>query len=142
PAAIVDAMSSLRSHLGRIARGKGNAAHVLQTIAGVIDPVLAQEWRGERVFFHGLRARGILDGFEGKRILEIGPKHGQDSMLLASLRPSELVLIDLPSKDALNRSWLGSVEREVPTRFVQANLLYLTPGEVTELGHFDLVWCT
>ena len=40
---------------------------------------------GERIIFHRLKAQGFLDAFVNKRILEIGPKHGKDSLLLATL---------------------------------------------------------
>ena len=62
----------------------------------LVDPRHISEICEERVVFNHIKAQGFLDGFENKRILEIGPKHGKDSLLLATLNPSELVLIDLP----------------------------------------------
>jgi hypothetical protein len=60
-----------------------------------VDPGFADELAEKpRVVFHRLQERGMLTGFEGKRILEIGPKHGWDSALLASLGPAELVMLD------------------------------------------------
>lgn len=38
------------------------------------------------------------DRLLGKRILEISPKDSLDSIRLASLNPSELIMIDLPEK--------------------------------------------
>jgi len=107
----------------------------------VADPRRIAESRGERVVFRHLERSGFLSRFAGARILEIGPNHGADSRLLAHLGPSELVLLDLPEKDELVRSWLPEIEGLAPTRFVSANLLYLTPSELSELGSFDLVWC-
>jgi SAM-dependent methyltransferase len=104
-----------------------------------LDRRFAEEVRGERVVFRRLQRRGFLDGLAGKRILEIGPKHGEDSALLAALGPAELVLLDLPEKAPLVRSWLPRIG--VPTRFVEGNLLYLSPDELQALGRFDLVWC-
>ena len=111
----------------------------LSRVAAKLDPRLAEEVRGERVVFRRLAARGYLQGLTGKRILEIGPKHGQDSVLLAGLDPAELVLVDLPEKAALVESWLPGIE--CPTRFVEGNLLFLPPDELASLGEFDLVWC-
>jgi len=74
----------------------------------------------------------------GGRILEIGPKHGLDTRLLATLEPRELVTVDLAEKAAEIASWLP----EVPAaRHVEANVLYLSERERTELGRFDVVWC-
>jgi SAM-dependent methyltransferase len=100
------------------------------------DPRLAVEAR-ERIVFHHLARAGRLERFRGARILEIGPKHGEDSRLLATLEPEELVLLDLPEKDELVRSWLP----EIGARYVSGNLLYLDPGKRAALGSFDLVWC-
>ncbi len=105
------------------------------------DPRRIAESTGERVTFRHLERTGFLDRFAGSRVLEIGPKHGLDSRLLAGLGPSELVLVDLPEKDALIRDWYAEVERLAPTRHISANLLYLTHEELAALGTFDLVWC-
>jgi hypothetical protein len=83
----------------------------------------------------GLYSR--LERFRGGRILEIGPKHGEDTRLLATLEPEELVLLDLPEKDALVRSWLS----EVDAGYVSGNPLSLSRDELCGLGSFDLVWC-
>jgi SAM-dependent methyltransferase len=101
------------------------------------DPRLAIEAR-ERIVFHHLARAGRLDRFRGGRILEIGPKHGEDSRLLATLEPEELVLLDLAEKDELVRSWLIDVPG---ARHVSGNLLYLDREERAALGSFDLVWC-
>jgi 2-polyprenyl-3-methyl-5-hydroxy-6-metoxy-1,4-benzoquinol methylase len=74
----------------------------------------------------------------GGRILEIGPKHGLDTRLLATLEPRELVTIDLPEKVETVSSWLP----EVPAaRHIEANVLHLGERERAELGRFDIVWC-
>ncbi len=102
------------------------------------DPRHIQEGK-ERIVFQTLRRNGRLDRFRGGRILEIGPKHGEDSRLLAQLEPSELVLLDLPEKEELVRTWVDELAVR-PTRMT-GNLLYLEPEELTALGRFDLVWC-
>ena len=91
--------------------------------------------------FRYLLQTGAFAQLTSPRILEIGPKHGQDSALLATLAPRELVLIDLPEKRELIETWLPPLAERVPTRFLEANLLYLDPAEVAALGTFDLVWC-
>ena len=108
---------------------------------GVIDRLLARtsgkrrrELGGARVVFDHLRSELPRGG----RILEIGPKHGLDTRLLATLEPRELVTVDLPEKADTIASWLP----EVPvTRHVEANVLQMGERERAELGRFDLVWC-
>lgn len=109
----------------------------------VADPARLVEVSGERVVFRALSESGFLERFRGGRILEIGPKHGGDSRLLASLQPSELVLLDLPEKDKLVDTWLSELEREsgCDVRYVSGNLLYLERESLEQLGTFDLVWC-
>ena len=91
--------------------------------------------------FDRLAESGYLEVFQGKRILEVGPKHGHDSRRLAELAPAELVLLELPEKRELVRGWLPDVEARAAVRYVEGNLLYLSPAERGELGSFDLVWC-
>ncbi|HUU08457.1 MAG TPA: DUF1698 domain-containing protein [Dehalococcoidales bacterium] len=105
------------------------------------DPRRIPEGAGERVVFIQLKRQGLLDRFAGKRILEVGPKHGKDSLLLASLKPSELVLIDLPEKTPSIKQWLPSIANLCRLSYIEGNLLYLNPEQYEQLGAFDLIWC-
>ena len=105
-----------------------------------VDPRRIDEIAGERVVFNHLKVKGFFNGLEGKRILEIGPKHGKDTMLLAKLNPSELILIDLPEKDSIVREWLPHVPCRRAT-YLEGNILYLTNEQYEQLGSFDLIWC-
>lgn len=78
--------------------------------------------------------------FQGKRILEIGPKDGLDSKRLASLQPSEQMMMDLPEKDQSVQDWLPEITCK--NRYMVANFMYITSQEYTALGKFDLIWCT
>lgn len=78
--------------------------------------------------------------FRGKRILEIGPKDGLDSKRLASLEPSELVMIDLPEKRDQVAKWLTEIR--CANRYIEANFMYIPQKEYLSLGKFDLIWCT
>jgi 2-polyprenyl-3-methyl-5-hydroxy-6-metoxy-1,4-benzoquinol methylase len=78
--------------------------------------------------------------FLGKRILEIGPKDGLDSKRLASLEPSELLMIDLPEKRDQVAKWLAEIQ--CAHRYIEANLMYIPYEEYLSLGKFDLIWCT
>ena len=64
-----------------------------------------RELGGARVVFDYLRPELPRGG----RILEIGPKHGLDTRLLATLEPRELVTVDLPEKAGEIASWLPEV---------------------------------
>lgn len=70
------------------------------------------------------------------RILEIGPKDGEDTRRLLALQPEKLVLLDLPDKkEALTKKLAdlaGLFELHI------GNFMY----EDLRLGLFDLVWCT
>jgi SAM-dependent methyltransferase len=75
----------------------------------------------------------------GLRILEIGPKDGEDTRRLLSLEPGELVLVDLPDKaDALKASLAAIPDPRI--ELVIGNLMY--DAELTGLAPFDIVWCT
>jgi 2-polyprenyl-3-methyl-5-hydroxy-6-metoxy-1,4-benzoquinol methylase len=78
--------------------------------------------------------------FQKKRLLEIGPKDGLDSKRLASLQPSELVMIDLPEKKQQVVAWLSDIS--CPHKYIEANFMYLPQEEYLSLGKFDLIWCT
>ena len=80
-----------------------------------------------------------LDGRTPRRILEIGPKDGQDSARLMTLKPDRLVLIDLPAMASQSRTWLATLD---PSRieYISANLMY--SPEVDRLEPFDCIWCT
>ena len=123
---------SSNSVLGKILRG----------CIKLYDVRLISEILGERFIFKNLQSEGFLEHYKGKRILEIGPKHGRDSLLLAGLEPDELVLLDLPEKDSMIQEWLPLVMKETRTNYLQGNILYLNPEEYEKLGKFDLIWCT
>ena len=117
-------------------------AHRLKrTWLRVADPRQLPELDGDRVVFKWLERHGQLTDMAGQRCLEVGPKHGRDSRLLAGLHPLELVLVDLPEKAELVRSWLPAVAEICPVRYEEANLLYLGADELARLGSFELVWC-
>lgn len=89
--------------------------------------------------------------FSNKRILEIGPKDGEDSLRLASLNPSELILIDLPeNKDPNHHNNKFHEEYFLPnykkidlnTKIIYENFNYIKKEKLNSLGKFDLIWCT
>src|SRR5262249_5795041 len=82
---------------------------------------------------------GYLDGRRPKRVLEIGPKDGQDTQRLLTLDPERLTLLDLPRLEASNRVWLERI-RTSRVEYVSATLMY--SEAVSRLEPFDVVWCT
>jgi len=78
--------------------------------------------------------------FNNKRILEIGPRDGEDSIRLEEFNPSEFVLIDLPDKEEINKQWLGDLKSN--HKFIQANFLYMSQEDYDSLGKFDLIYFT
>lgn len=131
-------MSRLPARLHQLAKGAYEKTR--RAVQRVLDPRRIRELDGERMVFEKLSSVGYLDSLEGQRVLEVGPKHGEDTRLLASLDPEELVLVDLPEKRDRVESWLPSVREECNVRFVEGNLLYMSDKQLEALGSFDLVW--
>ena len=80
------------------------------------------------------------DYFRDSRILEIGPKDGLDSKRLASLRPVELVMVDLPEKREGNEEWLDQITCQ--KKYIETNFMYMPKEDYDTLGSFRLIWCT
>jgi SAM-dependent methyltransferase len=80
-----------------------------------------------------------LDGRGPKRVVEIGPKDGQDTQRLLQLDPERLTLLDLPRLEASNRVWLDRI-RTSRIEYISAKFMY-SEG-VSRLEPFDVVWCT
>lgn len=89
------------------------------------------------LLFQDLRRK--LAGQRPLRILEIGPRDGEDTKRLLTLNPDVLVLVDLPDKEARVRQWLA--ELAAPNiELTIANIMY--DEECADLEPFDVVWCT
>ena len=74
-----------------------------------------------------------------RRVLEIGPKDGEDTRRLLTLGPERLTLVDLPRLEASNRRWLDAIDSS-RIQYVSANMMY--SPEVAALEPYDVVWCT
>jgi SAM-dependent methyltransferase len=74
-----------------------------------------------------------------RRVLEIGPKEGDDTRRLVTLAPEKLVLVDLPVQRANVESWLPKLSG-APVEAVFGNIMYDREFETVE--PFDIVWCT
>ena len=73
------------------------------------------------------------------RILEIGPRDGQDSVRLLTLDPAGLTLVELPHKRLTVDAWVGELN-EPRIELIYGNLMY--DPAFRDLEPFDLVWCT
>ncbi len=91
------------------------------------------------------------DTFFEKKILEIGPKDGEDTLRLRSLNPASITLIDLPllndENHHLNKYYKEFLKPNleklnVKSKLIFANFNYLKKEEYDELGKFDLIWFT
>lgn len=107
----------------------------------LFDPKRINELKGERVVFNHLKKIGFLDNFKNKRILEIGPKHGKDSFLLATLKPIEFMLIDLPSKRSMVDEWFPQLKSKINVEYIEGNILYFNQDQYEQLNKYDLIWC-
>lgn len=89
--------------------------------------------------------------FENKKVLEIGPRDGEDTLRLDTLKPSHISLIDLPIiQDETHHSnyyWENYMKENLkklktPYDFFLNNFHYMSNKELKDLGKFDLVWFT
>jgi SAM-dependent methyltransferase len=78
--------------------------------------------------------------FLKKRILEIGPKDGDDTFRLEKLNPEEIVMFDLPDKSNKTRKWIDHIK--VKNQFFEENFLYISSQKYEQLGKFKLIWFT
>ena len=78
------------------------------------------------------------ENFFDKRILEIGPRDGDDTQRLVDLKPKKLTLIDLPQDDR-DVKWLEKIDYDY--EFIEKNL-YMNRKEIEALGKFDLIYFT
>jgi SAM-dependent methyltransferase len=90
-----------------------------------------------KLLFDDLKAR--LGGRTPRRILEIGPKDGEDTRRLASLGAEKIVLIDLPNQQSRIEGWLPTLG-EVSIELIVGNFMY--DSSFNSIEPFDLVWCT
>lgn len=114
--------------------------HHLYKIRNPSSPVQPEPLMYRVALFHELLNIAGGDYFNGSRLLEIGPKDGLDSKRLASLSPQELVMIDLPEKRQGNEAWLNEID--CPSKYIEANFMYMPVLEYEALGRFKLIWCT
>ena len=80
------------------------------------------------------------DYFSNKRFLEIGPKDGEDTKRLYSLKPKDYVLFDLPDKNIENKKFKDILQEG--HELIIKNFLYLDKKEYNDLGKFDLIYFT
>jgi len=73
-----------------------------------------------------------------RRILEVGPKDGNDTRRLLELGPDVLTLVDLPRMKHVNEVWLRELDG-TNIEYISANLMYT---DVFDGREFDAIWCT
>lgn len=97
--------------------------------------------RGSRVDYRAAlfqEFREYLGAGHPRRILEIGPKDGEDTRRLLRLAPDTLTLVDLPRMETVNEAWLRDLDG-AKIEYVSANLMYTDALDGRE---FDAIWCT
>ncbi len=91
------------------------------------------------------------NSFYNKRILEIGPKDGEDTLRLETLQPESITLIDLPILKNKNHHLNEYYEEflkpnleklNVKHNLIFENFLYMKKSQYDGLGKFDLIWFT
>lgn len=90
--------------------------------------------------FNELKSIYGSEYFHYKRILEIGPKEGDDTKRLLQLYPSEFILYDLPDKEDVNNNWVHLLDKN--HKLFIKNFLYISNEEYEKLGKFDLIYFT
>lgn len=74
-----------------------------------------------------------------RRVLEIGPRDGQDTRRLLGLQPERLVLIDLPNQEEHVRAWLKQLDAP-NVELLIGNFMH--DPRIAGLEPFDVIWCT
>ena len=90
--------------------------------------------------FNELLNKYSTNHFEGKRVLEIGPRDGEDTFRLETLNPKEIIIFDLPDKTENNLPWLNNLK--VKHTFIEENFMYIDTTEFHKIGTFDLIYFT
>jgi SAM-dependent methyltransferase len=98
--------------------------------------------RGQRAdyrafLFEDLRRK--LGQTKPRRILEIGPRDGEDTQRLATLGAEEIVLVDLPNQKERIEQWLPKLGG-APVKLTYGNIMY--DRSFDNIAPFDVVWCT
>jgi SAM-dependent methyltransferase len=112
---------------------------ILRVVRGVQRRLLGGPPPGDYRVYLFQELMAYLAGRRPKRVLEIGPKDGEDTQRLLTLDPERLMLLDLPRLEASNRVWLDRI-RTSRIEYVSANLMY--SEAMCRLEPFDVVWCT
>jgi SAM-dependent methyltransferase len=114
---------------------RDHAPESIKKLARSLLGAPAKDYRGH--LFDELVTR--LAGKRPARILEIGPKDGLDTARLLTLRPDQLLMIDLADKSVNNDVWYAKLARPgLELRY--GNFMY--ESWVDDLEPFDIVWCT
>ena len=124
------------AHLANILK-RPLKANVVIAMDRLYPGVTGQDYR--RSLFEEFRL--LIGGSDSEcRFLEIGPKDGQDTSRLLTLKPARLDLVDLKNKEEANQQWLNQLDRS-RTQIVYhtANMMY---DHLFESLSFDLIWCT
>ncbi len=93
-----------------------------------------------KYLFQELKDNFGEETFKNKKILEIGPKDGEDTFRLETLSPSEIVMFDLPDKEEENKKWLNKLK--VKNSYHIENFLYADKKLLDKIGSFDLIYFT
>jgi hypothetical protein len=109
---------------------------ILRVLGGVRRRLLGGPPPGDyRAYLFEERV-AYLDGRRPKRVLEIGPKDGQDTHRLLQLDPERLMLLDLPRLEASNRVWLDRIGSSriayVSANHVSMNITHLPSAKAIE----------
>lgn len=109
---------------------------------GDLPTRLLRRLRGDSVdyrsfLFEDLKRR--LGGKKPRRILEIGPRDGEDTRRLASLGADKIILVDLANQKSKIEGWLPTLGG-APIELVIGNFMY--DDSFNKIEPFDVVWCT
>ncbi len=91
-----------------------------------------------QTFFEQLKKELKNINLDNLKILEIGPKDGLDSIRLQTLKPKEIIFIDLPEKNQ-NLKWMDKINCK--TKLIQENIMYMNDESIKKLGKFKIIYC-
>lgn len=93
-----------------------------------------------KYLFEDLKELLLNESLEDSRVLEIGPKDGEDTLRILSLNPKEIILFDLPDKAKEIKDWETLLRKQ--DKLIIDNFMYLDNKDFRDLGKFDLIYFT
>jgi hypothetical protein len=125
----------------RIIDPLGMLRRVYRFIAKYYDPMRFIDLKTTPIIPRALQKKGFLSFSSPVRVIEIGPLWGRAARDLDKrIKIKEFVFIELPEQKESVDLWIDEIK--APHRVIYTNVIFLDKKELSQLGRFDVVYCT